>query len=107
MGVFAEFERSMIQERVKAGIKRVRTKGQRWGRPTIKETYPAICTRILEPRQEGLGMGSHRKSRWSLKSNRLALSARSISGVISDLTIRPRNKELLPPFLQGEENSCS
>ncbi len=26
MGVFAEFERSMIQERVKAGIKRVRSK---------------------------------------------------------------------------------
>ena len=27
MGVFAEFERSMIQARVKAGIKRVRAKG--------------------------------------------------------------------------------
>ncbi len=26
MGVFADFERSMIQERVKAGIKRVRAK---------------------------------------------------------------------------------
>ena len=34
MGVFAEFERSMFQERVKAGIKRVRAKGQHWGRPT-------------------------------------------------------------------------
>jgi len=32
MGVFAEFERSMIQERVKAGIKRVRAKGQRGGK---------------------------------------------------------------------------
>ena len=30
MGVFAEFERSMIQERVKAGIKRVRANGKRW-----------------------------------------------------------------------------
>jgi DNA invertase Pin-like site-specific DNA recombinase len=30
MGVFAEFERSMIQERVKAGIKRVRANGRRW-----------------------------------------------------------------------------
>jgi len=32
MGIFAEFERSMIQERVKAGIKRVRAKGQRGGK---------------------------------------------------------------------------
>ena len=32
MGVFAEFERSMIQERVRSGIKRVRAAGQRWGR---------------------------------------------------------------------------
>lgn len=32
MGVFAEFERSLIQERVKAGFKRVRAKGQRWGK---------------------------------------------------------------------------
>ncbi|SPP64726.1 recombinase family protein [Nitrospira lenta] len=58
MGVFAEFERSMIQERVKAGIKRVRAKGQRWGRKTIEETDPDICTRILELRQKGLGMGA-------------------------------------------------
>jgi DNA invertase Pin-like site-specific DNA recombinase len=56
MGVFAEFERSMIQERVKAGIKRVRANGQRWGRRTIEETDPAMCTRILELRRQGLGM---------------------------------------------------
>lgn len=58
MGVFAEFERSMIQERVKAGIKRVRAKGQRWGWRTIEETSPALCTRMLELRREGLGMGA-------------------------------------------------
>ena len=58
MGVFAEFERSMIQERVKAGIKRVRAKGQRWGRRTIEETDPACCTRILELRGHGLGMAT-------------------------------------------------
>src|SRR5215831_947566 len=58
MGVFAEFERSMIQERVKAGIKRVRAKGQRWGRRTIEETDPAVCARMLELRREGLGMGA-------------------------------------------------
>jgi DNA invertase Pin-like site-specific DNA recombinase len=56
MGVFAEFERSMIQERVKAGIKRVRAKGLRWGRKTIEESDPAACTKILELRRQGLGM---------------------------------------------------
>jgi DNA invertase Pin-like site-specific DNA recombinase len=58
MGVFSEFERSMIQERVKAGIKRVRATGQRWGRRTIEETDPVVCTRMLELRREGLGMGA-------------------------------------------------
>ncbi len=58
MGVFSEFERSMIQERVKAGIRRVRATGQRWGRRTIEDTDPAVCTRMLELRQQGLGMAA-------------------------------------------------
>ena len=58
MGVFSEFERSMIQERVRAGIKRVRAKGQRWGRRTIEESDPSLCTRILELRHQGLGMAA-------------------------------------------------
>ena len=33
MGVFAEFERSMISERVKAGLARARSNGKRLGRP--------------------------------------------------------------------------
>src|SRR5215475_9977635 len=56
LGIFSEFERSMIQERVKAGIKRFRASGRRWGRRTIQETNPAVCTRILELRRKGLGM---------------------------------------------------
>jgi DNA invertase Pin-like site-specific DNA recombinase len=35
MGVFAEFERSMIQERVRAGLARARGEGKRLGRPPI------------------------------------------------------------------------
>jgi DNA invertase Pin-like site-specific DNA recombinase len=35
MGVFAEFERAMIVERVKAGLSRARSQGKRLGRPTI------------------------------------------------------------------------
>jgi DNA invertase Pin-like site-specific DNA recombinase len=35
MGVFAEFERAMIQERVRAGLARARNEGVRLGRPPI------------------------------------------------------------------------
>jgi DNA invertase Pin-like site-specific DNA recombinase len=34
VGVFSEFERSMISERVKLGLNRVRSKGTKLGRPT-------------------------------------------------------------------------
>lgn len=34
VGVFSEFERSMISERVKLGLKRVESKGTKLGRPT-------------------------------------------------------------------------
>ena len=35
LGVFAEFERSIIQERVRAGLARARSEGKRLGRPPI------------------------------------------------------------------------
>jgi len=35
MGVFAEFERSMIQERVRAGLGRAKDEGKQLGRPRI------------------------------------------------------------------------
>jgi DNA invertase Pin-like site-specific DNA recombinase len=35
MGVFAEFERAMIQERVRAGLARAKSEGKRLGRPRI------------------------------------------------------------------------
>jgi DNA invertase Pin-like site-specific DNA recombinase len=37
MGVFAEFERSMIQERVRAGLARAKAEGKQLGRPKIDE----------------------------------------------------------------------
>jgi len=45
MGVFAEFERSMIQERVRAGLRRAKEEGKRLGRPRIP---PELEKRILE-----------------------------------------------------------
>ena len=44
MGVFAEFERSMIQERVRAGLARARSEGKQLGRPRIA---PELEKRIL------------------------------------------------------------
>jgi DNA invertase Pin-like site-specific DNA recombinase len=35
LGVFAEFERAMIQDRVRAGLARARTQGKRLGRPPV------------------------------------------------------------------------
>ena len=53
MGVFAEFERTMIQERVHAGLARARKEGKRLGRPKVaKKTERAI----LAARAEGKGI---------------------------------------------------
>jgi DNA invertase Pin-like site-specific DNA recombinase len=52
MGVFAEFERAMIQERVKAGLQRAKAQGKRLGRPTMT---PDIEGRILALREQGMG----------------------------------------------------
>jgi DNA invertase Pin-like site-specific DNA recombinase len=45
MGVFAEFERAMIQERVRAGLARAKSEGKRLGRPPIA---PDLEQRIRE-----------------------------------------------------------
>ena len=43
MGVFAEFERAMIQERVRAGLARAKSEGKRLGRRSLDEAA-AIAT---------------------------------------------------------------
>jgi DNA invertase Pin-like site-specific DNA recombinase len=53
MGVFAEFERSMIQERVRAGLARAKEEGKQLGRPRIA---PELEERILEARRGGLSV---------------------------------------------------
>jgi DNA invertase Pin-like site-specific DNA recombinase len=53
MGVFAEFERSMIQARVKAGLERARAAGKTLGRKPISAKVEAAITARLEA---GVGM---------------------------------------------------
>ncbi len=53
MGVFAEFERAMIRERVNAGLARARAKGKRLGRPPV----PAgKREKVKKLRREGLSV---------------------------------------------------
>jgi DNA invertase Pin-like site-specific DNA recombinase len=47
MGVFAEFERSMIRERVNSGIARAKAKGQRFGRPRVDLEVEARVRALL------------------------------------------------------------
>jgi len=59
MGVFAEFERAMIVERVKAGLARARDKGTRSGRPIGRPRVGAEVERTVRAlRAKGLGIGS-------------------------------------------------
>ncbi|MDD3651197.1 recombinase family protein [Immundisolibacter sp.] len=54
MGVFAEFERAMIRERVHAGLNRARSQGKRLGRPTIDADKAAAITAALRTGGAGL-----------------------------------------------------
>jgi DNA invertase Pin-like site-specific DNA recombinase len=47
LGVFAEFERAMIVERVRAGLRRARAQGKRLGRPRVGEKVEAAIRREL------------------------------------------------------------
>ncbi len=55
MGVFAEFERSIIQERVRAGLARARSEGKRLGRPPLApEIEKAIRAELAKPGRPGV-----------------------------------------------------
>ena len=55
MGVFAEFERAMIQERVRAGLARARSEGKRLGRPRIApELEERIKKALTTPGRPGV-----------------------------------------------------
>lgn len=53
-GVFAELERSIIQERVKAGLERARAKGKKLERPKTDDRTEA---KIRELASKGMGKG--------------------------------------------------
>jgi len=77
LGIFAEFERSMIQERVKSGIKRFRKDkpDKLWGRRPIEIAQPGIGERIKALRTEGKSMRAI--------ANELQISSRTVWKIIN------------------------
>jgi len=53
MGVFAEFERAIIQERVRAGLQRARAEGKQLGR---RRVAPEVEQHIRQLRAQGVGV---------------------------------------------------
>ena len=72
MGVFAEFERSMIQERVKAGLERAKAKGKKLGRPGL----PPITVRAIKKQRKG---GASIRS----IAKKLGVSVGSVHGILT------------------------
>jgi DNA invertase Pin-like site-specific DNA recombinase len=70
VAAMAKLERDIIRERVTAGVRQAMKKRMSWGRRKIEQTNPAVCTRILELRRQGLGMGAIGKH--------VALSSRTV-----------------------------
>jgi DNA invertase Pin-like site-specific DNA recombinase len=54
LGAVAEFERSLIVERVKAGMRRAKTQGIRLGRPRVYDLDP---DEVAALKAEGLSLG--------------------------------------------------
>jgi DNA invertase Pin-like site-specific DNA recombinase len=54
MGVFAEFERAMIRERVNAGLVRAKSEGKTLGRPKIAQELEEAITRSLKSGNLGM-----------------------------------------------------
>jgi DNA invertase Pin-like site-specific DNA recombinase len=53
-GAFAEFERSMIQQRINAGLARARARGKRLGRPKIDAKTEAAIQEALASGKQGI-----------------------------------------------------
>jgi DNA invertase Pin-like site-specific DNA recombinase len=56
LGVFAEFERSMIRERVMAGLNRAKADGIQLGRRRLEDSDADKVAAIVAARAEGIGI---------------------------------------------------
>jgi DNA invertase Pin-like site-specific DNA recombinase len=81
LGVFAEFERAIIIERVYAGLRRARAQGVKLGRPRVA----VDLGRAVAMRSEGKSMRSIARA--------LGVSAMAVSRALADLSTRNRAAE--------------
>ena len=56
LGVFAEFERAMIRERVMTGLARARAEGKQLGRCKVEQSHGAKVKAALKLRSWGIGI---------------------------------------------------
>jgi DNA invertase Pin-like site-specific DNA recombinase len=56
LGVFAEFERAMIRERVMSGLARARADGKQLGRRTVEQSHARKVKAALALRSKGHGI---------------------------------------------------
>lgn len=71
IGAMAEFERALIQERVRAGLRNAKAKGKRIGRPRQEVDVP----KVLKLRAEGLS--------WRAISEHLKLGLGTVYRVVN------------------------
>lgn len=80
-GVFAEFERAMIRERIKAGISRSKAQGTRFGRPRTPEKTERAIKKALKDgktgirkiaRQIGVGTGTVQRIKAEIEAEQKA-----------------------------------
>jgi DNA invertase Pin-like site-specific DNA recombinase len=56
LGVFAEFERAMIRERVMSGLARARAEGKQLGRRPVEQSKAKKVKQVLALRSQGIGI---------------------------------------------------
>lgn len=81
IGAMAEFERALIQERVRAGLRNARAKGKRIGRPRVIVNLQKLSAL----RQQGLS--------WAQITNETGISKGTAQRAFAGLKLEP------PPFL--------
>ena len=85
LGVFAEFERAMIQERVKAGLARAKAKGVKLGRAKVSKDVEAQILALRASTEPPMGM---------LKiAQNLGLGTGTVQRVIKDISDKSTEKQ--------------
>ena len=85
LGVFAEFERAMIQERVKAGLARAKAKGVKLGRAKVSKDVEAQILALRESTEPPMGMLKIAQS--------LGLGTGTVQRVIKEISDKSTEKQ--------------